>query len=173
MKKMIQLTVAAASVLLLAGCVTDGAYYRSDVYSAAQVNQPQEVRTVEIIAVGPARVAVSNVPNRSESKNVGMIVGALAGVALGSHIRHDTSARVMGGLAGAALGSMAGDAAGGPAQALVDGVQLTFRMGDRIFNSAQVGRVCEFKPGLAVMVSPSPNETRIQPNNPYACPPQK
>ncbi|MEI3354691.1 MAG: hypothetical protein V8R49_06920 [Duodenibacillus massiliensis] len=49
-------------------------------------------------------------------------------------------------------------------------MQITFRDGNRMFNSAQVGQVCEFKTGTAIMVSPSPNETRIQPNNPYGCP---
>ena len=63
-----------------------------------------------------------------------------------------------------------GQAAGGGRQELVNGVQITFRDGNRMFNSAQVGQVCEFKTGTAIMVSPSPNETRILRNNPYGCP---
>ena len=145
---------AALTAALLAGCATDGSMYRSDVYTAGQVNQMQEVRTVEIIAVQSARV----------------ILGAIAGAAIGNHNNHSTSARVMGGLAGGALGGIAGQSVGGNRQELVNGVQITFRDGNKLYNSAQVGQVCEFKTGTAIMVSQSPTETRIQPNNPYGCP---
>ena len=57
-----------------------------------------------------------------------------------------------------------------PETSLVDGVQLTFKLNGRIFNSAQVGQVCEFKYGPAIMISTGPTSTRIQPNNPYGCP---
>ena len=56
-----------------------------------------------------------------------------------------------------------------PQNSLVDGVQLTFKMNGRIFNSAQVGQMCEFKYGPAIMTSTGPTSTRIQPNNPYGC----
>ena len=161
---------AALTVALLAGCVTDGSMYRSDVYTAGQVNQMQEVRTVEIIAVQSARVAVGNTEDRTDARNIGMILGAIAGAAIGNHNNHSTSARVMGGLAGGALGGIAGQSVGGNRQELVNGVQITFRDGNKLYNSAQVGQVCEFKTGTAIMVSQSPTETRIQPNNPYGCP---
>lgn len=160
---------AAVTAALLAGCATDGSIYRSDVYNAGQVNQMQEVKTVEIIAVQSARVAVSNTNDRTDARNVGMILGAIAGAAIGNHNNHSTSARVMGGLAGGALGGLAGQSVGGDRQELVNGVQITFRSGNKLYNSAQVGQVCEFKVGTAIMVSQSPTETRIQPNNPYGC----
>ncbi len=69
---------------------------------------------------------------------------------------------------GAALGA-AGSSAASPQNSLVDGVQLTFKMNGRIFNSAQVGQMCEFKYGPAIMTSTGPTSTRIQPNNPYGC----
>lgn len=160
---------AALTVAFLAGCATDGSMYRSDVYTAGQVNQMQEVRTVEIIAVQSARVAVGNTEDRTDARNIGMILGAIAGAAIGNHSNHSTSARVMGGLAGGALGGIAGQSVGGNRQELVNGVQITFRDGNKLYNSAQVGQVCEFKTGTAIMVSQSPTETRIQPNNPYGC----
>ena len=161
---------AALTAALLAGCATDGSMYRSDVYTAGQVNQMQEVRTVEIIAVQSARVAVGNTEDRTDARNIGMILGAIAGAAIGNHNNHSTSSRVMGGLAGGALGGIAGQSVGGDRQELVNGVQITFRDGNKLYNSAQVGQVCEFKTGTAIMVSQSPTETRIQPNNPYGCP---
>lgn len=166
-----KLAISAALVAaLLAGCATDGSMYRSDVYTAGQVNQMQEVRTVEIIAVQSARVAVGNTEDRTDARNIGMILGAIAGAAIGNHNNHSTSSRVMGGLAGGALGGIAGQSVGGSRQELVNGVQITFRDGNKLYNSAQVGQVCEFKTGTAIMVSQSPTETRIQPNNPYGCP---
>lgn len=165
--KKITLTAALTS-LLLAGCASDGTLYRADTYSATSVNQAQQVRTVDILAVGAARIAVNNNTNRSDSSNIGMLLGAIAGAAIGSH--NDTSAAILGGIAGGALGSVAGTAAGGDRTSYVDGVQITFRYKDKIYNSAQVGQTCEFKPGMAVMISTTPTETRIQPNNPNGCP---
>ena len=149
MNKKIAACGALSAALLLAGCANDGTAYRSDVYWAGQVNQAQEVKTVQIIAVMPARVTVDNRRDRSDSATMGTILGALAG--------------------GAALGNVAGKGFSGRSENFVEGVQITFRYDDKIFNSAQVGRVCEYKTGTAIMVSPAPNETRIQPNNPYGC----
>lgn len=167
MKKLALL--AALAALGLAGCANDGRYYRSDTYQAGAVNQAQQVRTVEILAIGQARVAVDNDTNRNDAKTIGTIIGAVAGAAIGSHNNHDTSSRVLGGLAGAAVGNIAGGAVAGSRTSYVDGVQLTFRYDNKIYNSAQVGRPCEYKTGWAVMISTSPTETRIQPNNPYGC----
>lgn len=163
------LLLCSVSALMLAGCANDGAVYRSDVYSAGMVNQAQEVQTVEIIAVMPARVAVPNGAERSEGANVGMVLGAIAGAAAGLAVSDSSDAVIAGGLVGGALGNIGGRGLSGKSQNLVDGVQITFKQNGKIFNSAQVGRVCEFKTGTAIMVSPRPNETRIQPNNPYGC----
>lgn len=56
MNKKIAACGALSAALLLAGCANDGTAYRSDVYWAGQVNQAQEVKTVQIIAVMPARI---------------------------------------------------------------------------------------------------------------------
>lgn len=166
------LTVAFCGLTFaLSGCATDGNRYRSDVYSAGMVNQAQEVKTVEIIAINPAQVAVSNAEAAQRARTAGAIIGAIAGAAIGNHGNHSTSSRVLGGLAGGAIGGMVGDASTGATNtAYVDGVQLVYRAPNgKIYQSAQVGQLCEFKTGPAVMVSPRANETRIQPNNPYGC----
>ena len=167
-------TFAACSVALaLAGCANDGTAYRSDVYWAGQVNQAQEVKTVQIIAVMPARITVDNRSERDESSTIGTILGALAGAAIGATVSNSPDAVIAGTVSGAALGNVTGKGVSGRSEKFVEGVQITFRYNDKIFNSAQVGRVCEYQPGTAIMVSPSPNETRIQPNNPYGCAPSK
>ena len=171
MNKKIAAIGSLVGVLMLAGCANDGTAYRSDVYWAGQVNQAQEVKTVQIIAVMPARITVDNRYQRDESATVGTILGALAGAVVGVVVSDSPDAVVAGTVGGAALGNLTGKGVSGSGERFVEGVQITFRQGDRIFNSAQVGRVCEFKTGTAIMVSPSPNETRIQPNNPYGCAP--
>lgn len=55
-KSALALFSAALGALVLSGCANDGTAYRADTYSVGQVNQVQEVRTVEIIAINPARV---------------------------------------------------------------------------------------------------------------------
>lgn len=168
-KHMVRTVAALAAIGILGGCSTTGDVYRSDVYDASSVNQAQEVQTVQIIAVFPARVAVSNASGREQAQVVGAILGALAGVALGNQTSHHTSSsRVWGGIAGGLAGSAIGGAAS-EGSTLVDGVQISFRYRDKLFNSVQVGQLCEYKPGTAIMVSPSPNVTRIQPNNPGGC----
>ena len=159
------------TALTLTGCVSDGNMYRSDVYQAGMVNQAQEVRTVEIIAINPAQVAVSNRESTNRGQLAGAILGAIAGAAITSHNSDRTSSRVAGGVAGAALGGLAGDAIGGGSNTrYVDGVQLVYRTANgKVFQSAQVGRLCEYRTGTAIMVSSEVGETRIQPNNPYGC----
>ena len=66
MNKKIAACGALSAALLLAGCANDGTAYRSDVYWAGQVNQAQEVKTVQIIAVMPARITVDNRRDRSD-----------------------------------------------------------------------------------------------------------
>ena len=160
-KKLLVIGLFSLTVAL-SGCATDGNYYRSDVYSSSQVNQAQRVNTVEIIAVNPAQVAVNNSENSDRARATGAILGAIAGAAIGNHNNHSTSSRVLGGLAG--------DAVGGSGTTYVDGVQLVYRSSDgQVYQSTQVGRICEYKLGSAIMASSRSGETRIQPNNPYGC----
>ena len=160
-KKLLVIGLFSLTVAL-SGCATDGNYYRSDVYSSSQVNQAQRVNTVEIIAINPAQVAVNNSENSDRARATGAILGAIAGAAIGNHNNHSTSSRVLGGLAGGAIG--------GSGTTHVDGVQLVYRSSDgQVYQSTQVGRICEYKLGSAIMASSRSGETRIQPNNPYGC----
>ena len=160
-KKLLVIGLFSLTVAL-SGCATDGNYYRSDVYSSSQVNQAQRVNTVEIIAINPAQVAVNNSENSDRAR--------ATGAAIGNHNNHSTSSRVLGGLAGGAIGGLAGDAVGGSGTTYVDGVQLVYRSSDgQVYQSTQVGRICEYKLGSAIMASSRSGETRIQPNNPYGC----
>ena len=171
-KKSLISVLTLATVVALSGCaMEDGSRYRSDVYSANSVNRVQAVETIEIVYMAPAQVAVPVSRDRDRAQMTGMILGAIAGAALGNHGHHSTSSRVMGGLAGGALGNLAGSAVGDrTADEFVDGVQLTYRGKDgRLYQSAQVGNLCEYRLGSAIMVSPSAGESRIQPNNPGGC----
>ena len=53
----------------------------------------------------------------------------------------------------------------------VEGVSLTYKQGTKVYTSTQAGRKCQFKPGLAVVITTKANETRIQPNS--ECPAKK
>ena len=108
MNKKIAACGALSAALLLAGCANDGTAYRSDVYWAGQVNQAQEVKTVQIIAVMPARITVDNRRDRSDSATMGTILGALAGAAVGAVVSDSPDAVVAGTVGGAALGNVAG-----------------------------------------------------------------
>lgn len=165
-----KLWMAAALAAALSGCASDGSLYRSDVYQASQVNQAQNVRTVQIVALNSGKVAVNNEEARGDAQTIGTVFGALAGAVVGNQVQHSNTSRVVGAGVGGVLGNLAGATAGGKSQQLVDGVQITFRDGKNLFNSAQVGQLCEFKLGSAILVSQSATETRIQPNNPNGCP---
>jgi outer membrane lipoprotein SlyB len=166
-------TMAATGLLavaLLSGCQTPGQELGANVYNAGEVNSRQEAETVQILAVLPAKVQVSNAQNQHTAQVVGGILGALAGGIAGANVgRYHQTNTVL----GAAGGGVAGAAAGSlvPSTELVDGVSIAYKQDGKVFNSAEVGQVCQFQPGTAIMISTGPNETRIQPN--ATCPPPK
>lgn len=149
----------------------DSTRYRADVYGAYEINRQQEVRVVEILSIGPAQIAVDNTESRARAQGVGALLGAVTGAVIGNHGRHTTNSRVGGGLIGGLVGGIAGTVAGGiDSTAYENGVQIVFRTpSGRIFQSAQVGSVCEYRLGPAPLVSTYEGETRVQPNNPYGC----
>jgi outer membrane lipoprotein SlyB len=159
--------ISASMVILLVisiqGCAT-GENMQSNVYRAGEVNQRQEAQVVEILAVLPAKVEVSNEEARRLAQAGGTVLGAIGGAAIGNNVRNaSTNTRVVGGVAGAGVGGVAGSLV--PGKVLVDGVSLTYVENGKTFNSAQVGKTCEFKPGKAIVVSTTPTETRIQSNS--------
>ncbi len=165
--------LAALPFILSACTTTDSDYYRADTWSTSGVNQAQQVREVTITRVAPVKIAVNNNQARDDNSNVGMVVGALIGAAAGHHVKHSGSAAAIGAVAGGAIGNMAATAATGSRTTYAEGVQITYRYNDKLYSSAQVGRVCEYQLGLAYMISATATETRIQPNNPAGCPTAK
>jgi outer membrane lipoprotein SlyB len=159
-------------ILLITGCQATGEEYQADVFSAGQVNTKQEAKTVKIISVTPAKVKVSNEANKKKAQFGLAALGALAGGAAGANSDKDddNTKTAVGALAGGALGAAAGNAVS--SETLVPGVLISYSEDDKIFTSAQVGQVCQFKPGeISLLVATSANATRIQPN--ATCPVEK
>lgn len=149
--------------LILAGCQSNADEHAADVYQTDQLNAKQETKTVNIISILPAKVAVDNTQNKQAAQAFGAVIGAVAGGIAGHNVGsgstlNTTAGAVGGGAAGAAAGSLVKD------KTLVEGVSLTYKEGTKVYTSTQVGKSCQFTTGLAVVISTSYNETRIQPN---------
>ncbi|HIH9049512.1 TPA: hypothetical protein ACYUXQ_002066 [Escherichia coli] len=170
MSKVNKLTIPLLTVLALSGCQSNADNFAADVYDTTQVNSKQETKMVTIISVLPAKIAVDNKANKEAAQTFGAVVGAVAGGAIGhntkSRSKLATAAGAVGGTAlGAAAGSLVKD------KTISEGVSLTYKEGTKVYTSTQVGRSCQFVPGLAAMISTKENETRIQPN--ATCPENK
>ena len=157
------LPLALIACFSIAGCQSNADEHAADVYQTDQLNSKQETKTVNIISVLPAKVAVDNTANKRAAQATGAILGAVAGGVIGHNVgsrsnTNTTTGAVVGGTAGAAAGSMVND------KTLVEGVSLTYKEGTKVYTSTQVGKACQFSTGLAVVISTSYNETRIQPN---------
>ncbi len=151
------------TAIALAGCQTPGADLAANVYQAGQVNSPQAAKVITILAVMPAKVEVDNSQSQKTAQLVGGILGAALGAAIGNNVgSHSPGNSALGVVAGGVVGAGAGSLE--PGKVLVAGVSITYQDGGRTLNSAQVGKLCQFTPGKAVMISTSPMNTRIQPN---------
>jgi outer membrane lipoprotein SlyB len=164
-KKIIAITITIT--LILTGCAATGENLRGDVYKAGQVNTAQAAKTVKILAVLPAKIEVDNSKQRQQAQVGGGVLGAVLGGLGGGFGTHGnplvtTATTLAGGAIGAGIGSMVA------ADVLVEGVSITYVSNNQTLNSAQVGKVCEFHPGTALLISTSPTETRIQANS--VCP---
>lgn len=164
------LPLAIAASFVLVGCQSNADDHAADVYQTDQLNSKQETKTVNIISVLPAKVAVDNTANKRAAQTTGAILGAVAGGVIGHNVGsgstlNTTAGAASGGVAGAAAGSMVNDIT------LVAGVSLTYKEGTKVFTSTQVGQECQFTTGLAVVITTTYNETRIQPN--AKCPEKK
>jgi outer membrane lipoprotein SlyB len=168
-RKHIKSVAAVTCVLSLAACAQPGAEAGANVYTEGQVNTRQKAEVVNILAVMPAKIQVSNAQNQRTAQIAGALIGAAAGAGLGAGLGHyqPVAAGTVGAVGGGTVGAMAGSLV--PGQVLVDGVSITYVDHGSTFSSAQVGRMCEYVPGKAVVISTSPTETRIQPN--ASCPP--
>ncbi|MEZ9997900.1 hypothetical protein [Vibrio sp. 10N.261.46.A3] len=162
MKKTIIALVTTS--LFITGCQTTGESHKASTYTAAQLNTKQSAKTIEIIAVLPAKVTLDNSESKEKATKGGALFGAIAGAAIGSGKNSETAA--VGGLAGGLLGGLAGSTVSDTAT--VDAVSITYSEDNEIYTSTQVGLECEFKVGTALVITTQKNETRIQPN--AACP---
>ena len=164
MKKTLSIITIAS--LILSGCAATGEQYQANVYKAGQTNQAQNAVAIKILSVLPAKIEVSNESNRKAAEVSGAVIGGLLGAVVGNKVGKRTddrgSATLIGGGAGAAAGGAAGSLVS--STSLVDGVNITYNLKGKLLNSAQVGRMCEFTKGDALLVNTQYNETRIQPN---------
>jgi outer membrane lipoprotein SlyB len=148
--------------LFLYGCQTPGENLQSNVYKAGQVNSVQEAKVIKILAVMPAKVEVDNSQQKKGAEVIGGILGAIGGGVVGHSVAGNSSGTTVGAVGGGVGGAVAGSLVSD--KVLVDGVSITYKYKGKTLNSAQVGKVCEYKPGKALVISTSPTETRIQPN---------
>ncbi|EGC0267537.1 hypothetical protein H8U31_001288 [Salmonella enterica] len=167
--KFVKTSIAAVLVasFALTGCANNADSYAADVYQVDQLNNKQETKTVNIISVLPAKVAVDNTANKQSAQMVGSILGAIAGAALG-YQASDLGAAAAG-AAGGTIGAVAGSAV--KDKVMVEGVSLTYKEDTKVYTSTQVGKQCMFTTGTAVVITTKTNETRIQPN--ATCPTEK
>ncbi|VFS97169.1 putative lipoprotein [Escherichia coli] len=126
------LPVAMLASFTLAGCQSNADDHAADVYQTDQLNTKQETKTVNIISILPAKVAVDNSQNKRNAQAFGALIGAVAGGVIGHNVG-----------SGSNSGTTAGAVGGG---------------------AVQVGKECQFTTGLAVVITTTYNETRIQPN---------
>lgn len=157
-------------MILITGCAATGDSLKGNVYKAEQVNTTQSARGIKILKLMPAQVEVDNAQQKKQAQIAGGVLGALAGGLGGGFgglgAAATTGTTVAGGAVGVAAGSMVAD------KVLVQGVTIAYSENNKMLTSTQVGQLCEFKLGDAVLVSTNnQNETRIQPN--ATCPVEK
>ena len=163
MKKITLSVIALTISAMITGCSTSGEQYQANVYTAGQVNSRQAAKTVKILAVLPARIEGDNTEGKQNAQMLGGVLGAIAGGVLGNKTtNHSGSGTAVGAVAGAGVGAVGGSLV--KDKVLVDGVSITYVEDGQTYNSAQVGKTCEFTPGVALVVSSDGAETRLQPN---------
>ncbi len=70
------LPVAMLASFTLAGCQSNADDHAADVYQTDQLNTKQETKTVNIISILPAKVAVDNAQNKRNAQAFGALIGA-------------------------------------------------------------------------------------------------
>ncbi len=156
MKKKYLAIIVLAS--LLTACIDPASQYRANVFDSSQVNSRKEAKLINILSLEPGKVKVDNTANQKIAATFGLIVGALLGA------NENTNSAIAGGIVG---GSVA-EAVAGP-EALVDGVNILYSENGQILNSVQIGKMCEFSAGPAMVLITQQDETRVQPNAASAC----
>lgn len=72
------LPVAMLASFTLAGCQSNADDHAADVYQTDQLNTKQETKTVNIISILPAKVAVDNSQNKRNAQAARLLVQSLA-----------------------------------------------------------------------------------------------
>lgn len=152
------LTISILAGLLLTACGNPASQYGANVYDSAAINNRQEVKFINILALEPAKVKVDN----SKNQDTAAIAGAALGALLGS--TESSGYALGGGLAGGVIAGHLTDR-----EVLVDGVNIIYMEDEQLLNSVQVGHLCAFSAGSALVVISRQNETRIQPNAATPC----
>lgn len=167
-----QSVCAVTALSLLAACQNaTGEQHAANVYRANQVNQEQDATTIKILAIMPAKIEVDNAKAQQTAQVMGGILGAVGGALAGNQFKNYRDEATIGGaVGGGAIGAAAGTALV-DTKILVDGVSITYEDDGKTKNTAQVGKLCEFAAGTAVVVMTSAQERRIQPN--ATCPKEK
>lgn len=165
--KIILKTSAIVSVFVLTGCASTGQDLRANTYNASELNQNQEVAPVNIISIMPSKINIDNSKQKRQAQTGGGMFGAIAGGVAGSFIGNSRGT-LIGGAAGAAIGAASGSLVND--KVIVNGVTLAYKINDSLKSSTQVGFLCEYTTGKAIMVKTTENNTRIQPNS--SCPPK-
>ncbi len=158
-------TSAIVSAFVLTGCAATGQDLRATSYDASELNQNQEVTAVNIISIMPAKINIDNSKQKRQAQVGGGMFGAIAGGVGGAFLGKGAGA-LIGGAAGTAIGAASGSLVND--KVMVDGVTLAYKINDSLKSSTQVGLLCEYINGTAIMVKTTENNTRIQPNS--TCP---
>lgn len=80
------LPVVMLASFTLAGCQSNADDHAADVYQTDQLNTKQETKTVNIISILPAKVAVDNSQNKRNAQAFGALIGAVAGGVIGHNV---------------------------------------------------------------------------------------
>lgn len=160
MKNSIFAIFSLFSMIVLSGCQATGEQYEASVYQVDQLNQQQQAETIKIIGVLPAKIEINNSQAQDDAQKAGMLLGSIAGALLGNG--HGSDGALVGGIAGGVAGGVTGSMVEN--KVLVNGVTITYSQNERIYTSTQVGKMCQFQPGIALVVSTKQKETRVQPN---------
>lgn len=162
MKTSLKIVVVLMAAVSATACAPNVNKYKANAYNTNQLNQKQELTVINILSITPAQVVVDNSENVNNAKMAVGFLGALAGGLAAANNSNSQYAGATGAVGGAALGAGAvGMIADN--EVMVDGVTVSYQQGDKLFTSSQVGELCEFKQGTAMLIG-SGNETRVQPN---------
>ena len=157
-----QKIIVILSIIAMTGCAATGQNLKGNVYKAGQINTAQAARGIKILKLMPAQIEVDNTQQKHQAEVAGGVLGALAGGLGGGFggigVGGTVATTAAGGAIGVAAGSLVSD------KVLVEGVTIAYSENASMFTSTQVGILCEYKLGDAVVISTAQNETRVQSN---------